>query len=159
MACARRECSLLGGALEAFAFERIANGVVSGIAKHFTNHVANRTKSRLPNRARKGRMDQPQAQVTRVNIAPQAADLIVARPEGLYCPPGDFYIDPWQPVERAVITHAHGDHLRMGHGHYLTSEAGRHVVTQRVGPVDLQTLAYDEAIMHKRVRISVHPAG
>ena len=42
------------------------------------------------------------------------ADLVVARPEGLYCPPGDFYIDPWRPVERAVITHAHGDHARIG---------------------------------------------
>jgi putative mRNA 3-end processing factor len=49
------------------------------------------------------------------------SDLVVARPEGLYCPAGSFYIDPWQPVERAVITHAHGDHARPGHGHYLAS--------------------------------------
>ena len=42
-------------------------------------------------------------------------DLIVQRPEGLYCPPGDFYIDPWRRVERAVITHAHADHARTGH--------------------------------------------
>ena len=41
-------------------------------------------------------------------------NLIVARPEGLYCPPGDFYIDPWRPVARAVITHGHGDHARLG---------------------------------------------
>ena len=47
------------------------------------------------------------------------SDLIVHRPEGLYCPPGDFYIDPWRPVERAVITHAHSDHARMGSAHYL----------------------------------------
>ena len=47
------------------------------------------------------------------------ADLVVQRPEGLYCPPGDFYIDPWRPVPRAVITHAHSDHARAGHGHYL----------------------------------------
>ena len=86
-------------------------------------------------------------------------DLVVARPEGLYCPPGDFHIDPWQPVPHALITHAHGDHLRLGHGHYLTTEAGRHVVTQRVGPVSLQTLAYGEAITHRGVRISFHPAG
>jgi putative mRNA 3-end processing factor len=43
-----------------------------------------------------------------------ASDLIVERPEGLYCPPGDFYVDPWRPVDRAVITHAHGDHARAG---------------------------------------------
>lgn len=48
-------------------------------------------------------------------------DLVVARPEGLYCPPGDFYIDPWRPVDRAVITHAHGYHARWGMGHYLAS--------------------------------------
>ena len=90
---------------------------------------------------------------------PQNRDLVVARPEGLYCPVGDFFIDPWQPVAQALITHAHGDHLRMGHGRYLTAEAGRHVVTQRVGPVDLQTLAYGEAITHNGVKISFHPAG
>ena len=90
---------------------------------------------------------------------PQPRDLVVARPEGLYCPPGDFFIDPWQPVARALITHAHGDHLRMGHGHYLTAEAGRHVVTRRVGDVDLQGLAYGERLVHHGVTISFHPAG
>ena len=90
---------------------------------------------------------------------PQPKDLVVARPEGLYCPPGDFFIDPWQPVAHALVTHAHGDHLRMGHGRYLTAEAGRHVVTARVGPVDLQTLSYGEALTHNGVTISFHPAG
>ena len=52
-------------------------------------------------------------------------DLVVARPEGLYCPAGDFYIDPWRPVARAVITHAHGDHARIGHGHYLAAAPAR----------------------------------
>jgi putative mRNA 3-end processing factor len=92
-------------------------------------------------------------------LDPQTKDLVVARPEGLYCPPGDFYIDPWQPVAHALITHAHGDHLRMGHGRYLTSEAGRHVVTKRVGAVDLQGLPYGERITHNGVTISFHPAG
>jgi len=44
-------------------------------------------------------------------------DMVVVRKEGLYCVPGNFYIDPWRPVDRAVITHAHGDHARVGHGH------------------------------------------
>jgi len=92
-------------------------------------------------------------------VDPQPQDLVVARPEGLYCPAGDFFIDPWQPVAHALVTHAHGDHLRPGHGHYLTAEAGRHVVESRVGAVDLQTLAYGEAITHRGVRISFHPAG
>ena len=49
--------------------------------------------------------------------------LIVARPEGLYCPPGDFYIDPWRPVEYAIITHGHSDHSRVGNSRYLAHDA------------------------------------
>jgi len=41
---------------------------------------------------------------------------LITRPEGLYCPAGDFYIDPLRPVARALITHGHADHARAGHG-------------------------------------------
>ena len=86
-------------------------------------------------------------------------DLVVQRPEGLYCPAGDFYIDPWRPVARAVITHAHADHARTGHGHYLAAAPGAGVLRQRLGAIDLQTLAYGERIQHHGVQISLHPAG
>lgn len=87
-------------------------------------------------------------------------DLIVHRPEGLYCPPGDFYIDPWRPVERAVITHAHSDHARMGSAHYLAHEGSAGTLRNRLGAdIALQTLAYGEVINHHGVRISLHPAG
>lgn len=86
-------------------------------------------------------------------------DLVVARPQGLYCPPGDFYIDPWRPVSHALITHAHGDHLRAGHAHYLTAEPGRQVVQARVGNVALDTLPYGERLVHRGVTVSFHPAG
>jgi len=86
-------------------------------------------------------------------------DLVVERPEGLYCPPGDFYIDPWRPVDRAVITHAHADHARTGHGHYLASAIGAGVLRARLGAIDLQTLDYGQAIVHHGVRLSLHPAG
>ncbi len=86
-------------------------------------------------------------------------DLIVQRPEGLYCPPGDFYIDPWRPVERAVITHAHADHARRGHRHYLAASAGEAVLRLRLGQIQLQTLAYGERITHHGVELSLHPAG
>ena len=86
-------------------------------------------------------------------------DLVVARPEGLYCPPGDFYIDPWRPVSHALITHAHGDHLHAGHAHYLTAEPGRHVVRARLGDVALDTLPYGERLVHRGVTVSFHPAG
>ena len=86
-------------------------------------------------------------------------DLVVLRPEGLYCPPGNFYIDPWRPVARAVITHAHADHARRGHGHYLAAAPGEGVLRARLGDITLQTLRYVEVIDHFGVRLSLHPAG
>ena len=88
-----------------------------------------------------------------------AEDLVVNRPEGLYCPPGDFYIDPWRPVARAVITHAHSDHARFGHGRYLASAPSEGVLRARLGDIDLQTVAYGERIDHNGVAVSLHPAG
>lgn len=92
-------------------------------------------------------------------MAAMAADLIVARPEGLYCPPGDFYIDPWRPVARAVITHAHSDHARFGHAHYLCAEPGRGVLLARLPGISLDTLPYGQRITHHGVTLSLHPAG
>jgi putative mRNA 3-end processing factor len=86
-------------------------------------------------------------------------DLVVQKPEGLYCPPGDFYIDPWRPVDRAVVTHAHADHARRGHGHYLAAAPGEGVLRARLGDITLQPLAYGELVEHRGVRISLHPAG
>ncbi len=86
-------------------------------------------------------------------------DLIVQRPEGLYCPPGDFYIDPWRPVDRAVITHAHADHARRGSARYLAAAPGEGVLRSRLGDISLQTARYGEVIDHFGVRVSLHPAG
>ncbi len=86
-------------------------------------------------------------------------DLVVARPEGLYCTAGDFYIDPWKPVARAVITHAHSDHARVGHGHYLAHTHSEGTLRTRLGEITLQTLPYGEVIEHNGVQISLHPAG
>ena len=88
-----------------------------------------------------------------------AQDLIVQRPEGLHCPPGDFYIDPWRPVARAVITHAHSDHARIGNGHYLAADQAEGVLRTRLGEIDLQTLPYGQLIAHNGVTLSLHPAG
>lgn len=87
-------------------------------------------------------------------------DLIVLRPEGLYCPAGDFHIDPWRPVARAVITHAHADHARVGHGAYLATAISEGVLRARLGDdITLQGLAYGEAVTIHGVRVSLHPAG
>ncbi|MCS6996585.1 MAG: ligase-associated DNA damage response exonuclease [Casimicrobiaceae bacterium] len=88
-----------------------------------------------------------------------ARELIVLRPEGLYCPAGDFFIDPWRPVERAVITHAHADHARRGHGRYLAAASARHVLRLRLGEIALETLAYGERRRIGEVTLSLHPAG
>jgi putative mRNA 3-end processing factor len=82
------------------------------------------------------------------------------KPEGLYCAAGDFFIDPWRPVERAVITHAHADHARPGMAHYLVSNAGLPLYRARLGnDASLQGLDYGESITLNDASISLHPAG
>jgi putative mRNA 3-end processing factor len=79
---------------------------------------------------------------------------------GLYCPAGDFYIDPIAPVEYAIITHGHADHARTGHQHYLSSAAGVPILTSRLGvSIDVQGVNYGETITRNGVRISLHPSG
>ncbi len=86
-------------------------------------------------------------------------ELIVLRPEGLYCPAGDFHIDPWRPVARAVITHAHADHARTGHASYLAAAPAEGVLRTRLGAISLQTLPYGASVDMNGVRVSLHPAG
>jgi putative mRNA 3-end processing factor len=87
-------------------------------------------------------------------------DLVVATRRGLYCKAGDFYIDPWQPVDTAVITHAHGDHLRAGSARYFCSAAGEAVTRLRLpGEVDLVPKPYGEIFAIGNTKISLHPAG
>src|SRR4029079_13879373 len=88
------------------------------------------------------------------------SDILNSTERGLYCPPGDFYIDPWEPVPRAVITHAHGDHARPGSGGYLTAEPGREVLRKRLGEeATIESLPYGAAKDMNAVRVSLHPAG
>jgi putative mRNA 3-end processing factor len=86
-------------------------------------------------------------------------NLIVARPEGLYCPAGNFFIDPWRPVDRAVITHGHTDHARTGHQHYLAHTLSAGILKSRLGDVSLQTVSYGETVTINGVNVSLHPAG
>ena len=79
---------------------------------------------------------------------------------GLYCEAGDFYIDPWQPVDRAVITHAHGDHARWGSATYLCSRECESVLRTRLGPAaSIRGVEWGEAVDMNGVRVSLHPAG
>jgi putative mRNA 3-end processing factor len=88
------------------------------------------------------------------------ADLVMATPRGLSCAAGDFHIDPWQPVARAIITHAHGDHLRSGSGSYLVAAEGEMLVRQRLPPdAEVHAVPYGRPVDFGPVRVSLHPAG
>jgi putative mRNA 3-end processing factor len=93
-------------------------------------------------------------------IRPQ--DLLCPKPEGLYCAPGDFYIDPVRPVARAVITHGHSDHARAGHGAVLATEATLDIMAERYGlgfAAQMQPAAYGEVAPRDDVEVVLVPAG
>jgi putative mRNA 3-end processing factor len=81
------------------------------------------------------------------------------RPAGMYCPAADVYIDPWRPVDRALITHGHSDHARAGHGAYMATDAAAPVMRHRLGDIRLQTTPYGVVHHIGAARISFHPAG
>jgi putative mRNA 3-end processing factor len=86
--------------------------------------------------------------------------LLRATSQGLYCEAGNFYIDPWRPVHRAIVTHAHSDHVCYGCGRYLASKDGEQVLRPRLGMgANIQTLAYGESLAINGVNVSLHPAG
>lgn len=78
---------------------------------------------------------------------------------GIYCAAGDFYIDPWRPVDRALITHGHADHARPGHGHYMATHAALPVMRHRLGDISAQGVCYNETMQIGSARVSFHPAG
>src|ERR1700759_3821924 len=89
-------------------------------------------------------------------------DLLRPTPAGLYCPPGDFYVDPVRPVDRAVITHGHSDHARAGHGLVLATHATLDIMRVRYGDDfagQVQPLAYGEVVNRGCVEVSLVPAG
>jgi putative mRNA 3-end processing factor len=78
---------------------------------------------------------------------------------GIYCPAGDFFIDPWRPVDRALVTHGHSDHARPGHARYLATEGAAPVIRHRLGDIALSTIPYGEARRIGGATVSFHPAG
>jgi putative mRNA 3-end processing factor len=79
---------------------------------------------------------------------------------GLYCEPGDFYIDPWKSVRSAVVTHAHSDHARIGSDKYLTAEDGKYILRSRLGvDAQIECLPYGQSLDINGVKLSFHPAG
>jgi putative mRNA 3-end processing factor len=87
-------------------------------------------------------------------------DLLVLTPRGIHCPQADLYVDPRSAVQHAIITHAHSDHARPGHAHYLTHHHSIPLLRQRFGRrIHIQGVQYGEPIIVNGVRVSLHPAG
>lgn len=86
--------------------------------------------------------------------------LLIFNSNGIYCPKADVYIDPWRPVKKAIITHAHADHSRWGMQHYLAHPLSIPVMRLRLGSdIAVQALNYGEALTINGVQFSLHPAG
>jgi putative mRNA 3-end processing factor len=92
----------------------------------------------------------------------RAKQLLCPKPEGLYCPPGDFFIDPVRPVARALITHGHSDHARAGHGSVLATRRTLDIMALRYGTDfagSTQAVAFGETVTLNGVAVTFHPAG
>ena len=79
--------------------------------------------------------------------------------KGLYCREGNFYIDPWEPVNRAVITHAHSDHARWGSQSYLCHHYTKPLLQLRLGDNNYDSVEWSEPVFMNGVKVSLHPAG
>src|ERR1700741_3141476 len=95
-------------------------------------------------------------------MRPHPETWLRATPSGLYCEPGDFFVDPTRPVDRAVVTHGHGDHARPGNRHVLATPETIAIMRQRYGEEaggSLQASRYGEAVTVGSVRVTLVAAG
>jgi len=86
--------------------------------------------------------------------------LIKFTKKGIFCPQGKFYLDPWFPVDYAIISHGHADHARWGMKRYLCQHESKSILQHRIGAdIKIESLAYNEPLNINGVRVSFHPAG
>ena len=86
--------------------------------------------------------------------------LLEVTDKGIYCAKGEFFIDPWRPVNKALITHAHADHARWGSQKYLAHHDSLPVLRLRLGEdIKVQGIEYGKEININGVKVSFHPAG
>ena len=79
--------------------------------------------------------------------------------KGIFCAQGSFFIDPWRPVDKAIITHAHSDHAKAGHGSYLSHHFTKPILKARLGNYHYESMEWNESVYINGVKISLHPAG
>ncbi len=79
--------------------------------------------------------------------------------KGIYCEQANVYLDPWRPVERALISHGHADHSRWGHQKYITHYNNIPIIKHRLGNINVTGKAYGETFVVNNVKFSFHPAG
>jgi putative mRNA 3-end processing factor len=89
----------------------------------------------------------------------RSSDLLTFNSKGIYCPQAQVYLDPWQPVERAIITHGHSDHARYGHRHYLTHHSNIPILRHRLGDIHIEGVDWGKQFFINGVSFSLHPAG
>ncbi|MDC6387597.1 ligase-associated DNA damage response exonuclease [Maribacter sp. PR1] len=79
--------------------------------------------------------------------------------KGIYCEKAGVYLDPWKPVEKAIITHGHADHSRWGHKQYITHHRNIPIISHRLGDIHSTGVAWGESFTVNNVKFSLHPAG
>ncbi len=102
----------------------------------------------------------PRRLVARAGLERDVMSVMVETVNGLYCPAGDFYIDPWRSVRKAVVTHAHSDHARAGCESYLAAKSGDAILRMRLGAQsNIDFLSYGCQVKIGDATVSLHPAG
>ncbi|QCX01408.1 ligase-associated DNA damage response exonuclease [Aggregatimonas sangjinii] len=79
--------------------------------------------------------------------------------KGIYCSAAKVYLDPWQPVNHAIISHGHADHSRYGHKHYITHHRNVPIISHRLGDINVVGKEWGETFVVNNVKFSLHPAG
>ncbi|WP_373058596.1 ligase-associated DNA damage response exonuclease [Zunongwangia sp. H14] len=85
--------------------------------------------------------------------------LLVFNEKGIYCAAADVYLDPWKPVEKAIISHGHADHSRWGHKKYITHHKNVPIIKHRLGDIEVSGKEWNETFTINNVKFSLHPAG
>lgn len=79
--------------------------------------------------------------------------------KGIYCAQANVYLDPWKPVDKAIISHGHADHSRWGHKKYITHHRNIPIISHRLGEIDVTGKNWGETFIINNVKFSLHPAG